>query len=230
MQIADNLPLEHLSVDEQKALYKKAESLNVTLEVGTRGILDDNLKRYLEIAKRLHSRLVRVVVDSKNHEPSLEETVRLLAAELPRFENENIILGIENRDRFSVKTLAHIVKTLASSHIGIVFDTVNSFSSLEPSELVVETLGPYTVNLHMKDFDIRRADHNMGFTIFGAPAGQGKLDIPKLTKQLESYGKCNMGILELWTIPEADIEVIIAKEKRWAKESVSYLKSQFSKR
>jgi 3-oxoisoapionate decarboxylase len=225
LQIADNLPLESLSSEEQTQLYEHAKSLNVTLEVGTRGILSNNLKTYLEISQRLHSRLLRVVVDSKHHEPSPEEVIRLLAAELPAFEQANIILGIENHDRFKVKTLAHIIKTLASPCIGIVLDTVNSFGSLEPPELVVETLGPYTVNLHIKDFDVRRASHNLGLEIFGTPAGQGRLDIPAVMRQLKNDGRDLTAILEFWVAPEATVEESIAKEQRWAESSIEYLKA-----
>jgi 3-oxoisoapionate decarboxylase len=224
LQIADNLPLEHLTLEEQKEVYQKANALNITLELGTRGILNDNLKTHLEIAKRLHSRLLRVVVDSKGHEPSPEEVIRLLAAELPAFEHANIILGIENHDRFKVKTLAHIVKSLASSHIGIVLDTVNSFGSLEPPELVVETLGPYTVNLHIKDFDVRRASHNLGLEIYGTAAGQGRLDIPAVVKQLKDYGRAFTSVLEFWAAPEPTLAESIAKEKAWAEQSIVYLK------
>jgi 3-oxoisoapionate decarboxylase len=225
LQLADNLPLESLSSEEQTQLYDKAQLLNVVLEVGTRGILNDNLKTYLEISQRLHSRLLRVVVDSKFHEPSPEEVIRLLAAELPAFEHANIILGIENHDRFKVKTLAHVVETLASSHVGIVLDTVNSFGSLEPPELVVETLGPYAVNLHTKDFDVRRASHNLGLEIYGTAAGQGRLDIPTIVKQLKSYGREFTTILEFWVAPEVTVAESIAKEQKWAESSIEYLKA-----
>jgi 3-oxoisoapionate decarboxylase len=224
LQIADNLPLDALSTQQQMNLYQKAQSLNVTLEVGTRGIMNNNLKTYLEISKRLHSRLLRVVIDREGHEPSPQKVIRLFAKELPAFENENIILGIENHDRFKVKTLAHIINTLASSHLGIVLDTVNSFGALEPPELVVETLGPYTVNLHIKDFDVRRASHNLGLEIYGTPAGQGRLDIPAIVKQLGDYGREFTSILEFWAAPEATVEASIAKEKRWAEQSIKYLK------
>jgi 3-oxoisoapionate decarboxylase len=86
-------------------------------------------------------------------------------------------------------------------------------------------LAPYTVNLHIKDFGIRRAEHNMGFTIFGTPAGQGRLELPKLIKQLEHYGKCKTGVLELWPAPEESVEATIRKELAWLKQSASYLLS-----
>ncbi len=34
--------------------------------------------------------------------------------------------------------------------------------------------------LHVKDFVVHRADHNMGFTITGTLAGGGMLELPRL--------------------------------------------------
>jgi 3-oxoisoapionate decarboxylase len=225
VQIADNLPLHRLSEIEQERLREHVKNLNLTVEVGARGIQREHLKNYLQIAKTFNSRILRVVVHSQSHHPTSDEVVRLVANMLPDFERANIILAIENHDRFSCKTLANIMTTLSSPFVGICLDTVNSFGSLEGPEIVIDTLAPYTVNLHIKDFDIRRADHNMGFTIFGTPAGKGRLEIPKLIKQLGEYGKCNTGVLELWPSPEVTAEATIAKERSWVGESALYLKS-----
>ena len=73
---------------------------------------------------------------------------------------------------FLVKHSLTLSRRSQLPYVGICLDTVNSFGSLEGPEVVIETLAPYTVNLHIKDFDIRRTDHNMGFTIFGTPAGR----------------------------------------------------------
>jgi 3-oxoisoapionate decarboxylase len=225
VQIADNLPLHVLSDTEQERLLEHTKDLNLTVEVGTRGIQTEHLKTYLQIAKKFNSSLLRVVVDSQGHHPTPDEVIRLVADVLPDFESANIILAIENHDRFSCKTLANIITTLSSPYIGICLDTVNSFGSLEGPEVVIDTLAPYTVNLHIKDFDIRRADHNMGFTIFGTLAGKGRLEIPKLVKQLERYGKCKTGVLELWPAPEKTVEETIAKERQWIEEGSFYFKN-----
>lgn len=226
VQLADNLPLHTLSEEKQKQLLEHVKNLNLTVEVGTRGIQGEHLKTYLQIAKTFGSRILRVVVDSQHHHPTPAEVIRLVTEVLPDFERANIILAIENHDRFSCKTLADIITTLSSPHVGICLDTVNSFGSLEGPEVVMGTLAPHTVNLHIKDFDIRRADHNLGFTIFGTPAGQGRLEIPKLIKQLGEYKKCKTGVLELWPTPESDMKATLAKEKMWLQQSATYLKTK----
>ncbi len=90
--------------------------------------------------------------------------------------------------------------------------------------MVLETLGPLVVNLHVKDFTIFRASHMMGFSVEGRPAGQGKLDIPWVLGELKRYRRDPNVILELWTPPEPDLAATIAKEARWAEESIAYLK------
>ncbi len=224
VQIADNLPLHTLSPVEQQRLLEQLQSLNLSVEVGTRGIQRAHLRTYLKLANKFHSRILRLVVDSQNHHPAPDEVVRLIAEVLEDVEDANVILAIENHDRFSAKTLANIITTLSSPHVGICLDTVNSFGSLEGPEVVIETLAPHTVNLHLKDFDIRRKNHNMGFSIFGTPAGQGRLNIPKLVKQLGNYGKCKTAVLELWPSPEASVEATVAKEQEWLRQSAIYLK------
>jgi sugar phosphate isomerase/epimerase len=225
VQIADNLPLHTLSDREQALLLEHTRAQNLTVELGTRGIQRGQLETYLRLAQTFCSRILRVVVDSHNHHPSPDDVIRCIGAVLPQFESANVTLAIENHDRFTTRTLAGIITTLASPSVGICLDTVNSFGSLERPEVVIDALAPYTVNLHLKDFDIRRADHNMGFAIFGTPAGQGRLDIPGLIRQLKQHGRCQTAVLELWPAPEQTIDVTIAKERLWLRQSAAYLHS-----
>jgi sugar phosphate isomerase/epimerase len=86
-------------------------------------------------------------------------------------------------------------------------------------------LGEYVVNLHIKDFSIRRQSHNLGFIVEGRPAGKGQLDIPWLLERLRSYGRDFNAILELWPPPELTVEDTIRKENMWVSESVRYLRT-----
>ena len=224
LQIADNLPLDLLPKTDLYNLIDRAAILGVEVEVGTRGIHPDHLITYLDLAQRFGSPILRVVIDTIDHHPSVPEVIDLLQRSLPTFSDSEIILALENHDRFSVKDFIYILEKIDSPYLGICLDTVNSFGALEGPELVVEALGPWTVNLHVKDFDIQRADHMMGFVIEGKPAGQGRLDLPWLLEELQPYGREFNAILELWTPPERDLSATITKEERWAKESLAYLR------
>lgn len=224
VQIADNLPLHTLTDAERAALRRHADQLGVGIEVGTRGIQAEHLAAYADIARALRSPLLRVVVDSVNHHPDAAEVVERLRAFLPTLEAADLTLAIENHDRFRARTLAEIVASLASPRVGICLDTVNSFGALEGPDVVVGALAPYVVNLHVKEFVVRRVPHNMGFTVTGAPAGQGMLDVPWLLATLQAQGRQFNAIIETWLDPQVDMAATIAQERAYVEQSVAYLR------
>lgn len=224
VQVADNLPLSRLLPSELDQFDARARALGIAVEVGTRGIDHRNLATYLSLARRFHSPILRVVIDTATHRPGPDEVVSLLRAALPDFERAGVTLALENHDRFPARTLVDIIERLGSRHVGICLDTVNSLGCMEGPELVVGELGPYVVNLHVKDFSIRRPSHNMGFLVEGAPAGQGRLDVPWLLRELKVLGRDPNAILEQWPPPEPTLEETIAKEAAWAAESLRNLR------
>ncbi len=225
VQIADNLPLDKLSNSEIESIRRFASALNIEIEVGTRGIQNDNLLVYLDLARRLNSSIVRVVIDTADHHPEEDETIWTIRSSLPSFERLGIKLAIENHDRFSAVTLERIIRDINSEYVGICLDTANSFGSLEGPEFIIEKLGKLTINLHIKDFKIYRAEHNLGFIIEGTPAGRGMLKIPWVLDKIREYGRNPNVILELWTPPELNISETIEKENNWAKTSIRYLRN-----
>lgn len=228
VQIADNLPLDTLSSGERQALRARAQSANINIEVGTRGITPDHLLAYLELAQYFASPILRVVIDTADHRPDADEIVDILGRTVPAFESANVWLAIENHDRFKVADLAEIIRRVGSCRVGICLDTVNSFGALEGPDIVISTLGPLTVNLHVKDFAVVRAGHKMGFLVEGRPAGQGQLDVPRVLDTVRQMGRDVNAIVELWTPPEHDLTATIAKEDEWASESVRYLRTLIS--
>ncbi len=224
IQIADNLPLHVLTAAELAGLRRRADDLGIEMEVGTRGISIEHLEKYIRICNVLGSRLLRVVVDTADHHPNPREVVELIRRSVPRLTSAGVVLAVENHDRFPSAALAGIVREIESPNVGICLDTVNSFGSLEGPEVVVRTLGEFVVNLHVKDFQISRASHMMGFTIEGTPAGEGSLDMPWLLEQLRQAGRRFNCILELWPPPECNIADTVAKERRWVEISLANLR------
>ena len=224
VQFADNLPLDALSAVELDTLQAYAEEHAIQVEVGTRGIAPEHLRRYLDLARRFSSPILRVVLDSDDHHPTPEEATALLAPLQAEFLAAGVTLAIENHDRFPCAVLAGVVRCLGVHWVGVCLDTVNSFGALEGPAAVIDTLGPLVVNLHVKDFTIFRASHRMGFSVEGRPAGQGRLDIPRLLQALRPSPRDFNAILELWTPPEATLAETIAKEEDWAEASLAFLR------
>jgi sugar phosphate isomerase/epimerase len=224
VQIADNLPLHTLSSLEITALVEHAATAGIAIEVGMRGIAPDHLRTYLDLAVRLASPILRVVVDTAAHHPTPDDVVATLRAFVPALEDAGVVLAIENHDRFASAKLVEMLRRIDRASVGVCLDTVNSFGALETPAMVVRTLAPWTVNLHVKDFAITRVSHQMGFAIEGRPAGQGRLNVSWLLATLQALDRDVNAILELWTPPEPSLAATIAKEEAWAVESVGYLR------
>lgn len=225
VQIADNMPLDALDAGALERLREDARARGIAVEVGTRGIAADYLRRYIDIAAYFASPILRVVVDTAAHHPAPEEVVTLIRAVLPDLQAHGVTLAVENHDRFKSRTLADIIEAIDSPQVGICLDTVNSFGALEGTDVVVASLGAYVVNLHIKPFTVRRMAHNLGFEVIGTPADEGMLDVAWLLDTLHGYNRPLDAILELWTPPETRLSDTIAKENAWIRQSVAYLRT-----
>lgn len=224
VQICDNLPLDAMSELQLNEVEQFGQELGVSIEVGTRGIAPETLDRNLELAVRFRSPILRVVIAAEQHHPSPDEVPALLRPILGPLEKAAVCLAIENHDRYSAREFREIIARLDSPQVGICLDTVNSFGALEGPEVVVTTLAADVVNLHVKDFVIHRAGHNLGFVIEGCPAGQGRLNVPWILEQIQESPRRPNAILEQWPAPESTIQATIEKEDRWAQQSIGYLR------
>jgi len=225
VQIADNLPLENMTRAELGTLQKYAADKGVEIEMGGRGLTPEHTMKCLEAAQSLNSPLLRMVIDGAGYEPGLDSVLSVINELLPEFKSRKIKLAIENHDRFKAREFEKIIIRTGSEYVGICLDSVNSMGAGEGFEEVSRILLPYTINLHIKDFTIRRVSHKMGILIEGVPAGKGMLNISDLLNKLYFINSCQSAILELWTPPEENINDTIIKEDRWADESIGYLKS-----
>lgn len=229
VQIADNLPLENWSSSQLKELYKYAREKNVEIEMGGRGLTPEHTIKCLEAAVILHSPILRMVIDNPGFEPDLNRINGIIRELIPEFESRKIRLAIENHDRLKAREFEKIVLSADSEWVGICLDSVNSMGAGEGFETVSEILLPYTINLHLKDFSVRRVSHKMGIIIEGTPAGKGILNIEELIGKLSEKDSCRSAILELWTPPESSTGETIVKEEQWAADSITYLRKLFFK-
>jgi sugar phosphate isomerase/epimerase len=184
----------------------------------------EQLRAYVELSEWMNVRVLRVVPDSAKVEPKPEEIVEVVSAVLPDLQRSGVHLAIENHDRFPARTLHKIVQSLDSEYVGICLDTANSLGCGEGLETVLRELGPWVLNLHVKDFAVTRLSHLKGFTIEGRPAGQGFVDIPKVIQELKRYGRDPNAIIELWPPPQPTWQGSVALEEQWAEQSVHYMR------
>jgi sugar phosphate isomerase/epimerase len=222
LQVADNFPLDRFSEIELLKIRNFAEDLNVNIEVGAKKMTLENLERYLDIAAFFESPILRFVIDGEGFQPKLVEIHHVIKKAVPLLEQNKIVLAIENHDRFKAAEFAGMVKKAESEFVGICLDSVNSMGASEGLETVIDKLAPLTVNLHVKEFSVKRVFHKMGFVIEGCPLGEGMLPVAELVQKVSS--RCHSAILEQWTPPEDTIEATIEKEAHWAEQSIKHLK------
>jgi sugar phosphate isomerase/epimerase len=226
VQIADNISLHTYSMEQLMQIKQRAISLNLAVEVGMRGLEYSRVVEYLDIARLLQSDILRLVIDAEGFEPSIPDIIGEVNRLIPHLKNANIRLALENHDRLSARDFVQIIEDSANEWIGICLDSVNSLGKGEGFYEVANQLLPYTINLHIKDYTIRRLDHNMGFSVSGTVAGSGMLPLDWLFGEIKKYDQCRSAILELWPAPEKTIEETIAKESEWVESSIKYLKQK----
>ena len=224
VQFGDNLAAETFSDEDLGFL----PSCGMTVELGARGLTLDRAIRYVELCRRTGAPLLRFVIDGPGYEPSEGEVTRILLELLPRLADAGVTLGIETHDRWTAAAYRRVVASVGHPLVGICLDTANSLGAGEGLGEVLAALAPFCVNLHVKDFAVRRLPHLMGFTVGGRPAGQGMLDLPALLDAITPHRRCLSATLELWTVPETNPADTLRKEQRWAEESIRFLKPFFN--
>jgi sugar phosphate isomerase/epimerase len=224
VQVCDNLPLATLDGRALDGFERAARDAGIDIEVGMRGLDDGEFASYLELAQRFRSPFVRTVIDRGEDRPPPDLVVERVRRLLPACRCAGVRLAIENHDRFRAATLASIVERTDPEWVGVCLDTVNSFGALEGPDVVVPTLLPYMLSLHLKDFVIERVPSQMGFVVTGAPACEGRLDVDWLVGQLRETGRDVNVVLELWPPFGPTLDDTIRRERTWVATSVRNLR------
>ncbi len=199
-----------------------AREQGLEVEIGTVSL---DLEEQIAQARAAGASLLRTVLEEEGPLTlpldAIEKRLRSLA---PLLEEHQIRLALEN-SIIPARDLRALLKRIGHPALGATLDTANSLAISEGWRPVLAELAPFTFCLHLKDYDVRREWHRMGFRVEGRPAGQGQLDIPYLLEILRQAGASCNAILELWTPQQATLAETIALEDRWARESILYLRT-----
>lgn len=219
VQLGDNCPLHTLGPKERERLREKAREYGVQIEVGMRGLWEESVAEYIEIARMFGSEFIRLVIDAPEYEPDLKTITALLRKLIPRLQDADVILALENHDRFKAAEFMRILEQAASPHVAICLDSANSLGAGEGIEAVTKLLSPYVVNVHLKDIRVERLEHKQGFVVKGTPLGQGQIPVEWLLREIGSNGRCVSATLEHWAPLLADMEETVILEREWCRQS-----------
>jgi sugar phosphate isomerase/epimerase len=224
-QVCDYPLLESYEPDDLDGLRNHASRRSVQLELGTRGIRPEQLRRYLKIARRLDSRMLRTMINTSDHRPSQAEASSLLASAAEAFEDAGVTLALETYEQVPVATLVDIVRRVDSPAVGICVDPANCVAALELPTATVEAVAPYAANIHVKDFAFSRSDGWVGFTLAGCPLGEGLLDYQHLVTTTRAIEGNLSQIIEHWLPWQGDSAITIRTENAWSLHNLNYLRS-----
>lgn len=225
VQYADNLPLEKLSDANLLALKNEADAHGIQIEVGTKGIELDHMRRLLDIAVALESPVLRTLPALFGQRVPIEEVEDSLRQILPACIEAGVVVVLENQEAYTADEYAGLMQRVNSPYLRICLDLSNALGAMEGPETVMPKLGPYCGNLHFKDVQIVRSETLMGFTVEGRPAGQGSIPIHWALGELRRYGCCPSLIIEHWPPLQDSMEKTLALEENWVQQSVAYCRT-----
>jgi 3-oxoisoapionate decarboxylase len=226
LQICDYKPLETMSAADLAAVDRTAKELGVQLELGTRGVGSDHLRRYLDLADRLGVTLVRSMVYTADHRPTDDEAIDLLAKAEPEYAERGVTLALETYEQMPSARLVRIVEAVGSENVGICLDPANCVAALELPADVVARSAPYVKNWHVKDFAFTRQAGWVGFNLVGCPLGEGLLDYVGVAAVVQRAASNVNQIVEHWLPWQDDAETTCALESQWTQHNVNYLRSK----
>ncbi|GAB2889933.1 sugar phosphate isomerase/epimerase family protein [Streptomyces mayteni] len=222
-QICDHPPVEALDDAALAAIRRQADSAGIALELGTRGVRPDHLRRYLTLAEKLGATFVRSMLNTADHRPSVAEATALLTEVVPEYAARGVTLGLETYEQVSTDDLLAVVRGVDSPHLGVCLDPGNSVARLERPIDVIDATAPYVVNIHVKDFAFTRRDGWVGFTYAGCRLGEGLLDYPYLVETVRPEEKGVNQIVEHWLPWQDGFEETARIEAEWTKHSIGTL-------
>lgn len=228
LQIADNLPLEELSESELNELARRAEEWNISIEIGTKGIDVSHLLKFLDIAKKFKSPILRTLPALFGKTAVFDEVKDNLAKVLPEFDKAGIVIVLENTEAFSAAEYVALIKEVNHPNLRLCVDLANALGKMEGPHYTFEQMMPYCANYHFKDVEIIRSQTLMGFAVNGKPSGLGQIPVKWALNKLKSNNMYPSVIIELWPPLQEDIQKTIELENNWATESVSNLKSMIN--
>jgi 3-oxoisoapionate decarboxylase len=223
VQYADNLPLDYLTPAELVALKERADSYGMALELGTQCFDAEELARYIPIGERIGSKILRVALDAEDALIPVPELAAQIRELLPDGKQVGLRFAIENHFNYPSPRMVELLDSVADDALGVCLDVANSICAGEWPMTTVRMLAPYTINLHLKDYQITPDPYGVGFRIHGTPLGEGRAEIEEILACLSHCPDEMSCILEHW-LPQTDDMEATCRLHVWLRRTVTAAK------
>ena len=223
-QICDYGPLESMSESELVEAARAATDLGIRIQLGTKGLEPDRLRRFLALAKIFDATLIRSMVTSPDWTPTLPEAEQALSEIRSEFETAGVRLALETYEQIASRDLVSLVKNVGGDWLGICLDPANVVARLENPRECVELCSSVVRNIHVKDFAFHRQAGFVGFTFAGERMGEGLHDYSHLRETVRPEGRDIDEIVEHWVPWQGDLDTTIRLERDWTRSTLDYLR------
>ena len=229
VQLCENLDYEDLPDERIEELGSLAASRGLFVELGMRNLTRERFFKHIRLAEKMKAGFLRVVIGDNRPLPetrpeeTANEVIPLLREALPAISDTGITVGIENHFDVPNETILRIVREAAHPRLGIVMDTTNCLGFLKAPGETLEALGPHLLSLHVKDYEIRKAEG--GYLVHGVLLGKGRADPAALIGRALSFNPGASIILEMSLRREEGMEgdELLAWEQRNVEENTKIL-------
>ncbi len=173
---------------------------------------------------RLHAKIMRVALDEEDSHMAVPDLAEQLRHLLDKARAAGMRIAIENHFNYPSPRMVELLDTINDDTLGVCLDVANSICANEWPEETIKMLAPYTINLHLKDYEITPDPYGVGFRIHGTPLGQGRAPIPWILDQLTHCPADMSVLLEHWLPLGTGLEEARAQEQPWIEQTVAAAK------
>jgi len=225
LQICENARPLDLALPEWPSLRKKGDQLGLELSLGCMTLDRQVVDRYLDRVEAVCGSLLRIVLERDGERPLTVAQIRSFLDRLIRsLERRSIRLAIENHFDIPSRILAEAVCEYPPERVGFCVDIANSLRNFEDTETVVGLLGERAFCYHLKDYVV--CGTNVGFSVTGAPLGEGQAHITWALKHIFERSESPEIYLETWTPSTGDRQTDIYADARWLERSIANLRAR----
>lgn len=227
LQICENASPLELPLSEWPDLRAAVERLGLQVTLGCMTLDPDVVDAYLDRVAALTGSQLRIVLERGGGAHLDVPRIRgFMDSVLPKLECRSMRLAIENHFEIPSRVLAEAVAPYPTETVGFCVDIANSLRNFEDAETVLDLLGDRAFCYHLKDY--RVSGTNVGFTVSGAPFGDGQAPTHAILQRIFQKTSNPEIYLETWTPSTGDPQEDIRTDAAWLDRSIARLRVELS--
>ena len=220
LQICENA--RPLAVDPQgwTALARRAREIDLEIGLGCMTADSGTVHEYLDRLDAIEGSMLRIVMERAGDGPlSVDQIQAFLDRIVPELETRGVRLAIENHFDIPSRRLARAVAGYPRRWVGFCVDVANSLRNFEDCDAVLGLLGDRALCYHFKDYRI--IGSNVGFSVIGAPFGEGSFNWGGALERILAKTPDPEIYLETWAPSTEDSDADESLEAEWLRMSIN---------